>query len=110
MFRAGLSRYSADGAFWKSDWTCYYFINDVADASFVIDVSRAYDRKRDALACHRSQFEPSGNEAVDTRLTNSSFRKMIEARDAHLGARIGVEYAEGLLIKEPLVRPTLLKS
>ena len=110
VFRAGLSRYNADGAFWKPDWTCYYFINDVVDASFVVDVSRAYDRKRQALACYRSQFEPSGREAVETRLTDSSFRKMIEARDAHLGARIGVEYAEGLFVKEPLVRPTLLKS
>ena len=110
VFRAGLSRYSADGACWKSDWTCYYFINDLVDASFVIDVSRVYERKRQALACHRRQFEPSGNEVVDTRLTHSSFRKMIEARDAHLGARIGVEYAEGLVVKEPLVRPTVLKS
>lgn len=109
VFWAGLSRYSADGALWKPDWTCYYFINDVVDESFAIDVSRAYERKCQALACHRSQFEPSGSKMVETRLTDSSFRKMIEARDAHLGARIGVEHAEGLVVKDPLVRSTLLK-
>ena len=39
---------------------------NLVDESFVIDVSRVYERKRQALACHRSQFEPSGNEVVDT--------------------------------------------
>ena len=56
VFRAGLRRFAIDGEPWKPDWTCYYFINDVSDSSFVIDVTSAYDRKRQALACHRSHF------------------------------------------------------
>ena len=70
----------------------------------------SYDRKRQALACHRSQFQPVGDQAVETRLTASSFHQMIEARDAHLGALIGVGEAEGVVVREPLVRSTWLKS
>ena len=110
VFRAGLRRFAIDGDPWKPDWTCYYFINDVADASFVIDVTSAYDRKRQALSCHRSQFHPVGDQAVETRLTASSFHQMIEARDAHLGALIGAGQAEGVVVKGPLVRSTWLKS
>ena len=110
VFRAGLRRYAVDGDPWKPDWTCYYFINDVTDTSFVIDVTRGYDRKRQALACHRSQFQSTGDQTVETRLTASSFQQMIEARDAHLGALIGTGQAEGFVVKGPLVRSTLLKS
>ena len=110
VFRAGLRRYPADGEAWRPDWTCHYFINDMSTPSFVIDVSDTYARKRAALGCHQSQFCPAGEDAVETRLTGAAFLQMIETRDAHLGAQVGTAQAEGLVVKEPLVRPTLLKS
>ena len=77
--------------------------------SFVIDVSKYYDAKRAALACHRSQFTPSGGDAVTTRLTASSFRQLIESRDAQFGAQIGVPFAEGVSVREPIARSSLLR-
>ena len=107
VFRARLRRYPAEGTAWSADATCYYFINDVAEPSFVVDVTEAYERKRAALACHASQFRPAGDEAVETRLTGTSFLGMIEARDTWLGSRIGAGRAEGLVTKEPVVRESL---
>ena len=49
---AGLRRYPADGEAWKAEWICYYFINDSAPPSFVVDVSDHYEQKRAALDCH----------------------------------------------------------
>src|SRR5947199_228901 len=88
---------------------CYYFINDGAAPSFVVDVSAHYQRKRDALDCYRSQFAPSEPGSVATRLTASTFRQLIESRDAQLGALAGVAFAEGLVVREPIARPGLLK-
>ena len=110
VFRSGLRRDTAEGAPWRPDWVCHYFINDLADPSFVIDVSDAYPRKCQALECHRSQFRPTSDDAVQTRLTGSAFLRMIEARDAHLGALAGVAHAEGVVVKEPVVRPSLFKT
>src|SRR5438477_7757355 len=53
---AGLRRYPAAGDAWKPAWICYYFVNEAAPPSFVIDVSDHYDVKRRALECHASQF------------------------------------------------------
>ena len=53
-FKSGLRRYETDRAPWRPEWLCYYFINDAAPPSFVVDVSAYYDRKREALACFRS--------------------------------------------------------
>lgn len=109
-FKSGLRRYTAaDGDPWRPDWICYYFINHDAAPSFAIDVTAHYARKREALACHRSQFTPSGSAAAATRLTSPRFAQLIESRDARFGAQIGVPFAEGFIVRELLERPDLLK-
>lgn len=110
VFNAGLRRYPSSGEAWKADWICYYFINDSATPSFVVDVTDHYEQKRRALDCHSSQFTPpSAGGAVATRLNTPLFRQMIESRDAQFGALAGVRWAEGLIVREPLIRPTLLR-
>ena len=99
VFNAGLRRYPAAGEAWKPESICYYFINDAAPPSFVIDVSAQYDTKRRALACHASQFRPAGADAVATRLTSTRFNQLIESRDAQYGAQVGVAFAEGFVIR-----------
>jgi bacillithiol biosynthesis deacetylase BshB1 len=109
-FNSGLRRFDPSTPAWKPDWICYYFINDAVDPSFAIDVSSHYQTKRLALACHASQFAPSRSDSVPTRLTASAFMRLIESRDAHLGARTGVAYAEGLMVRDPLLRGNALKQ
>jgi bacillithiol biosynthesis deacetylase BshB1 len=109
-FRSGLRRHVTGADHWRPDWICHYFINTAVTPSFVVDVSAHYATKRAALACHRSQFAPAGPDAVATRLTADSFRQLIESRDAQFGAQIGVAFAEGIVVREPLVRSTLLRA
>ena len=106
---SGLRRYESADEAWRPDWVCYYFINDGATPSFVVDVSAHYQRKRDALDCYRSQFAPREDEAVATRLTAATFRQLIESRDAQFGALAGVAFAEGIVVREPIRRSGLLK-
>lgn len=109
VFNSGLRRYEAAGEAWRPDWLCYYFINDCAPPSFLVDVSDYYQKKRDALDCHASQFQRSPN-GVGTRLNTPLFRQLVESRDAQFGAVAGVRWAEGFVVREPLVRPTLFKN
>jgi len=109
-FKSGLRRYDTGDAPWRPEWVCYYFINDGAAPSFVVDVSAYYEKKRQALDCYASQFTPSGDNSVATRLTASTFRQLIESRDAQFGALAGVAFAEGVIVREPIVRPSLLKT
>ncbi len=109
VFKSGLRQYDAAGEAWRPDWVCYYFINDAAPPSFVVDVSDDYDTKRRALDCHRSQFAPEAADAVATRLTTPRFRRLIETRDAGFGVSAGVEFAEGFVVREPVVRPDVMK-
>ncbi len=109
-FKSGLRKVEADGEPWRPDWVCYYFINDAAPPSFVVDVSAHYERKREALACYQSQFTTAATGAVATRLTSPTFRQLVESRDAQSGALAGVAFAEGVVVREPVVRTSLLKD
>jgi N-acetylglucosamine malate deacetylase 1 len=110
IFKSGLRRFDTATPPWRPDWICYYFINDAAPPSFVVDVSAHYEKKRAALACFRSQFAPDGDTAVTTRLTATTFRQLIESRDAQFGALAGVAFAEGVVVRDPIVRSTLLRT
>jgi N-acetylglucosamine malate deacetylase 1 len=103
-FSSALARYTTPGEAWRPDWVLYYFINHSRRPSFVIDVSAHYETKRAALDCHRSQFRPTARDAAPTRLTSPRFRQLIESRDAQFGALVGVEFAEGVVLRDLLVR------
>ena len=109
-FNAGLRRYVAQGEAWKPDWICYYFINDGASPSFVVDVSEYYEQKRLALECHTTQFtSPAPAGTVATRLNTPLFAQLIDSRDAQFGALAGVSRAEGFVVRDPILRPSLMK-
>lgn len=108
-FMSGLRRYETGLPAWRPDWVCFYFINDSVVPTFVIDVSPYYEKKRAALACYRSQFAPTGEDSEATRLTSPRFRQLIESRDAYLGSTAGVAFAEGIVVREPHLRPSLMR-
>jgi LmbE family N-acetylglucosaminyl deacetylase len=120
VFNAGLRRYDTGSAVgsnkrvagtepWRPQWICYYFINDSAPPSFLVDVSDHYDVKRRALECHVSQFRAEATGSVRTRLTSPLFQQLVESRDAQFGALAGVAFAEGIVVKEPIMRSDLFK-
>ena len=47
--------------------------------------------------------------AAATRLNTPRFQQLIESRDAQFGALIGVEFAEGVVVRELMTREHLLK-
>jgi bacillithiol biosynthesis deacetylase BshB1 len=109
VFNAKLRKYDAAGEPWQPEWICFYFINDAAAPSFVVDVSDYYEVKRKALACYRSQFTRATG-AAETRLNSPVFGQLIESRDAHFGALAGVRYAEGIVTTEPVMRKGMLRN
>ena len=86
MFNAKLRRYDAGGDPWQPEWVCHYFINDAGPASFVVDVSDYYEKKRQALACYESQFA-----AAPSQVRNAS--KLCEFQPAHRKSRCPVRRA-----------------
>ena len=110
IFDAGLRRFDAPGAPWRPARVVSYFINDSTAPSFVVDVTDAYPKKREALACYVTQFTPTGDAAAATRLTSPLFMQLVESRDRQFGASAGVGLAEGFTARDPLLLTDLFAA
>jgi len=100
VFNAKLRRWKPDAPAWTVEKLYFYYINDVEPPAVAVDVTETYEAKTAALRAYRSQFEPTGSDAVATPLTQGYLRK-VEQRDALLGNALGVRYAEGFAAKSP---------
>lgn len=72
----------------------------LGEPTLVVDITEHYARKREALACYRSQFSPEGGHP--TQLASGFFLEAIEGRDRAFGNLIGVPLAEGFFALSPL--------
>ena len=52
----------------------------------------------------------AGSPAAATRLNTPLFRQLVESRDAQFGALAGVSWAEGVVVREPIVRTNLMRQ
>ncbi len=61
--------------------------------SFIIDTSKAMERKREAIACYRSQLVP-GPDGAKTLVGSGTLLEAIDARDRYHGSMIGTSAGE----------------
>lgn len=101
FFAAGLRKVEPELAPFRPWEILYYFINREQEPSFIVDISEDYEVKRQAVLAHRSQFFRE-NQWLPTRL-NGHFPYLIESRCRFWGAKIGAEFGEGYLVRNPLV-------
>lgn len=96
-FDAKLTRTDFPGEPIYPKWLIYYYcthLRQVAQPSFCVDITPYMDAKERAILAYESQFvRPPGNRKVVTWLRQQA---------GYLGSRIGVEYAEGFWLREPL--------
>jgi N-acetylglucosamine malate deacetylase 1 len=103
-FVAGLRNYRTDlGAAWRPLKVVYALsMTEVAETapSFVVDITATWPTKLKAIRAFASQFTAAAGETVS--LPFDRFQKAIELTARRHGQRIGVEFGEGFLTREPL--------
>jgi len=101
VFNAKLRKYMPHVPAWQVEQVIYYYINDVANVSLIIDISEYAAVKERALRAYASQFDHTATEGgVMTPLTNAYIER-VQARDTLLAQSKGWSYAEGFAIKSP---------
>lgn len=101
VFSAGIRRFQPELPSHHVKQVYYYFINGFSKPHLLIDISNYIKTKIDALLAYQSQFTNQGNH-VETRL-NTGFIDVIEGRERLFGKMKNVTYAEGFMVKEPIL-------
>jgi bacillithiol biosynthesis deacetylase BshB1 len=99
-FFAGVRRVG-EGRPYRPERVYFYMLHHAFSASFIVDVSRSWERKMAAIMAYGSQFEADSGE-VETVLSRPEFLRTWEARAIWLGATIGAAYGEAFFSPGPV--------
>ncbi|MUG44657.1 bacillithiol biosynthesis deacetylase BshB1 [Paenibacillus woosongensis] len=104
VFNAKLRRYMPEIPAIPLPDLYFYFINDWRTPDLLVDITEYYPVKEQALECYRSQFGQAapGEDIAPTPL-NQGYVDRVKARDALLGQRKLIPYAEGFAVKSPFL-------
>jgi N-acetylglucosamine malate deacetylase 1 len=100
-FVAGLKNYHIAGDAFRPFKIIYAAAYSTIKPTFAVDITKQYDRRRRAILSYASQFTPPKGAArskVFLPLDELNERMSFIAR--HYGRMIGVQYAEGFVVKE----------
>jgi bacillithiol biosynthesis deacetylase BshB1 len=95
VFFSGLVKFESPAPPFTPRQVLYYEMRHRMPASFVVDTSAAWERKSEAIACHKSQLARRDAQAA-TLISSPLALAAIEARDRYRGSEIGVAYGEAL--------------
>ena len=108
-FLAGLRNYRSDlGDAFRPQKIVYALgITEPSDVkpSFVVDITSSWDTKTRAIRAFVSQFTPQPGETVS--LPFDRFLRSVELAAVNWGERIGVQYAEAYVLREPVTVDSL---
>jgi bacillithiol biosynthesis deacetylase BshB1 len=82
-----------------------YMGHDLAEPSFIVDVTTVWARKVAALDAYESQLHRSGTMPTGeppTKVASREFRLAMEGRARELGMLVGAPYGEGFVAPRPL--------
>lgn len=95
FFLARLPKYETACPAFSPKRLLYYFIHDMRDVSFAVDITDFFDMKQKAMAAFASQFINPELPPDYQHIGTSDYLKQVEAYNRALGAQIGAAYAEG---------------
>lgn len=108
-FYAGLAK-RGSGSPHRPGAVFSYPQHDLAEPTFIVDVSAGWERKIAALDAYESQIHQSDQDddheqrpaEPETKISSPGFRAAVEGRGHHFGLLIGADYGEPFLSATPL--------
>lgn len=104
-FIAGLQKYETeddDGQAqqaWRPSAVYHYIQSLHIEPDIVVDISKYWEKKVEAIKCFKSQFHDPDSDEPETFISKPGFLKFLESRAREFGYVIGAEYGEGFTVE-----------
>lgn len=100
-FIAGLKNYALSGEPFRPFKILYAAAYATVMPTLAVDITKQFDRRRQAIMAYESQFRPPKNEPRSkVVLPLDELEDKISVANRYYGRLIGVQYAEGFVVKE----------
>tara|TARA_B100000287_G_C20582422_1_gene760897 strand:- start:615 stop:1328 length:714 start_codon:yes stop_codon:yes gene_type:complete len=80
---------------WRPSSILYSIQSKYIEPDFVIDITKFYDKKIEAINCFKSQFYDPNSKEPKSFISSKEFMDFIDARAIEMGHSIGSIYGEG---------------
>ena len=87
---------------WRPKSILYSIQNNYVDPDFVIDITKFYDKKIEAINCFKSQFYDPKSKEPKSFISSKEFMNFINSRAIEMGHSIGTTYGEGFTSENKL--------
>lgn len=85
--------------------TMYYDVRP----SFVVDISKEFERRQKAILCYQSQFSGAGESDEEVYIPLDEIKERVTATVRQYGLMIGTRYGEPFLVREMMQVDDILK-
>ena len=100
-FVAGLKNYPLAGEAYRPFKILYASAYADVRPTFAVDITKQYDRRRQAILAYASQFNPPKRDKKSrVALPLDELEARMNLQASYYGRMIGVKYAEGFVVKE----------
>jgi N-acetylglucosamine malate deacetylase 1 len=101
---AGLAKYDSEAELprHRPNTVAHFMFPRTVVPTFMVDISEFAEQKRASIMCYRSQlYDPNSTEPA-TYLSDAGFVRRLESKQLYFGSTIGVDHAEGFVVREAL--------
>lgn len=84
---------------WRPEKVFHYIQDRYIKPDFVVDISKFFEKKMQAIQAYKSQFFDPKSKEPETYISSVTFLEFIKARSMEMGHSIGVKYGEGFTCK-----------
>lgn len=102
IFISGLQKFKTELASHRPHIVVSYMLHYEFKPSFIVDISRYYKKKLEAVSAYRSQFYVSNEEKPADQISSKYFFNIINSRHKCLGLKIRSEYGEPYYIESAI--------
>jgi N-acetylglucosamine malate deacetylase 1 len=101
---AGLAKYDSETGQrrHRPNTVAHFMFPRTVVPTFMVDISEFAEQKRNAILCYKSQLYDPNSAEPQTYLSDAGFVRRFEAKQLYFGSTIGVDHAEGFVVREAL--------
>jgi bacillithiol biosynthesis deacetylase BshB1 len=108
-FLAGLKQLPLEGEAFRPFKILYATSYDIDRPNVAVDITKEYERRKRAILAYASQFKPRKREKGKVFLPLDELEQRMSLRARYYGEMIGVQYAEGFLVREVMAVDDVVK-
>ncbi len=102
IFLSGLVKFETDRKAYRPNIVIHYMLHTEFDPTFIVDISKYFKQKENAIAAYRSQFYSDYENQTLTFISSKNFDDILHTRFKYYGLKVKSQYGEPYYISSKI--------